>query len=171
MGNMPGIRKGFLFLAAMLLLAGCGSPDMPSTQTPATTPTPPSARSFAPEGDFGAASATLTEYMIRVNSGNYAAAWALLAPGTQTAFGSEEQFARERLTFMVSAGWTYRLGRPSHDLVRLSQWVVSGDPSMPPLDRAFVAQVDYPNIDTPAGWDILVTAPDASDNWHIWVLR
>lgn len=165
------IRRLSLFVAAMLLLAGCGSPDIPPAKTPATTPTPPSARSFAPEGDFPAASATLTEYMTRVNSGNFPAAWALLAPGTQAAFGSEEQFARERLPFMVSAGWTYRLERPSHDLVRLSQWVVPGDPSMPPLDRAFVAQVDYPNINSPAGWDILVTAPDASDNWHIWVLR
>jgi hypothetical protein len=171
MADRSEIRKLSPFLAAMLLLAGCGSPDVPPTQGPATTPTPPSARSFAPEGDFGAASATLTEYMVRVNSGNYAAAWALLAPATQTAFGSEEQFAADRLHFMLSAGGTYRLERPSHDLVRLSQWVVSGDPSMPPLDRAFVAQVDYPNIDSPAGWDILVTAPDASDNWHVWVLR
>ena len=171
MANLSPIGTGSALLAATLLLAACGSPDIPPTQPPTSTPTPPSARSFPPEGDFGAASATLTEYMIRVNSGNFAAAWALLAPGTRIAFGSEAQFARERLPFMVSAGWTYRLERPSHDLIRLSQWVVPGDPSMPPLDRAFVAQVDYPNIDSPAGWDILVAAPDASDNWHIWVLR
>jgi hypothetical protein len=171
MAEMPEIGGGSLLLVATLLLAGCGAPDVPPIQTPVTTPPPPSARSFGPEGDFRAASEALTEYMTRVNSGNYAAAWGMLAPGTQAAFGSEEQFARDRLHFMLSAGGTYRLGRPSHDLARLSQWVVPSDPSMPPLDRAFVAQVDYPNIDSPAGWDILVTAPDPSGNWLVWILR
>jgi hypothetical protein len=181
---MP-VRSGFhvtrhgvwamgLSVVCGLVLVGCG----PSVPTPAPSIGPagsgltPSSGQTVGEADINAATAVLTTYMTEVSKADFDGAWSLLSAPTQEAFGSKAQFAADRAAFMQTARGVYRLGTPSHDAGLFSQWLPSDDPGNPPLGRAFLAQVEYPVLSgNPAGFDILVAAPDVTGTWLVWKVR
>jgi hypothetical protein len=163
-----------LVLLCSLALNSCNSPvptGAPSPPTGSAAATLSSSRTPS-DVDLAAATSVMTTYLMHVSKGEYDRAWSLLAPATQLAQGSLAQFAAERAAYMKSAGGIYRLGLATHDRRLLDQWVSAADPASPPLARAFLAQVDYPRLaNNPAGFEILVAAPDPAGDWLVWVVR
>jgi hypothetical protein len=149
-------------LLAAIAINGCGAPAgaTPSTAAASREPT-----------DAELADQTLSAYMGEVVGRDFDAAWARLAPGAQRAFGSREQFTSEKLAYLQSAGSAFVMPPPTHDVALLRQFT-DGLDDAPPLDRAYIVQVDFPGLaGNNAGYWILVTAPDATGEWRVWQVR
>lgn len=166
-------------LGAAVILSACVV-ETPTTAVPsapggshATQSVSPPVETWWPtsRADERAAEAVLSDYMEAIARGDFAAAWSLLGPGSQAAFGSQEAFAADSAAFMESAQDEYVLGAPRHDEALFDQWVPRPDPASPARARAYVSRVRYPHIQTPAGFEILVAAPDANGGWRVWKVR
>jgi hypothetical protein len=114
----------------------------------------------------------MSSYMADITGSDFDKAWSLLSPATQRGYASVADFTSERTAFMQSAGGDYTLGPLSQDPALFAQWLPPNDPLNPPLARAYIAEVDYPRLaNNPAGFDILIAAPDAQGRWLIWSAR
>lgn len=173
---------------AFVLSACAASPTLEAAPSPSSeaTPTSSSAPSAVPtsapptvsataassdsESDLASASIVLDDYVRNVASGNYAAAWSVLAPVSQQNFGTEANFASSSAAFMRSAGQKVVVRQVTNDPELLTKWLPAGDPNYPNQSRAFLLEVDYPNIVGPADMAIFVAAPLGS-TWRVWIVN
>jgi hypothetical protein len=142
--------------------------------TASVPPSPSSsiAPSTSPTGDVPTAVALLTQYREDINSGDYAAAWALLAPtAQQQGFGTLAAFTSEQTAYHQSTGNSYTLIPNPPDSLPVDQWLpVAQEPN---LDRthAVTIEVDYPALaGNNAGYEIYVVGPIGT-NWFIFPVR
>jgi hypothetical protein len=140
----------------------------PASQTPG--PTAAASASLSAAEDAATALATASDYLRALTAGRFADAWQLLSPESQGFAGSEEHFASERAAFYRTAGSRYQVSTPDRSEEALATWLASsfsGDAA-----RAFVLRVDHPALGpNNSGWEMLITAPDGSGTWRIWVAR
>jgi hypothetical protein len=180
-GNLPnGILALVCVLVFAVALVACETQEPstrptfgPSISIPAT-PTSLPIETWWPtsDADVHTATAILRRYMKALVSSDWDSAWVLLAEGSKEGWGSEQDFASEEGAFMASARREYVLGDPKHDEALVDKWVSRDDPAAPPRARAYLSQVDYPRLQNmPAGFDILVAAPDETGMWHVWRVR
>ncbi len=164
--------------------------DAQNVQPPLPTPAPPQPAPITPgpsfaapatplalgtprPGDSAIASSLATRYERALVAGQWQTAWDLLAPASQKVpYTDYANFVYERSAFFKSVAGRFVVKPPSHDATALTSWVASLLPLSANLDRAFLIEVDYPALVTnPAGWTMLLVAPDESETWKIWVLR
>jgi hypothetical protein len=138
------------------------APTATVTTTPATPSPSPSA---LPD-----ANGLLRSYLDAINDGNYAAAYAMLAPNAQQGIGTLAAFTSERTAFHESSGDAYTITTPT-DALPLDEWLpVSQEPN---LDRAYavILEVDYPALaGNNAGYEIYVVGP-VNGEMRIWPVR
>jgi hypothetical protein len=143
-----------------------------STRAFATAASPLGPGTSAPSrlsGDAAAAADIVAAYLDALASARYPDAWNLLALSARQAWGDEQQFANERGAFYESAGSTAVTSAPDNSAATLDAWI------LPSFDgnrrRAYVVNVDHPQIQSNASREVLVAAPDASGEWRIWIAR
>jgi hypothetical protein len=160
-----------VLLSSALALASCRAAGPSGSIGPSTNDAEPSASPSpaAVASDAATAADTVAAYLAALAAAQYAGAWRVLAPSAREAWGSEQQFATERGLFYASAGPAMVKSAPDNSAATLAAWL------LPSFDgnrrRAYVVNVDHPQIQSNASREVLVAAPDSSGDWHIWISR
>jgi hypothetical protein len=152
------------------------APPQPAPVTPGPSfaaPATPLALGTPRPGDAATASSLAYRYEQALVAGQWQTAWDLLALESQKVpYTDYANFVYERSAFFQSVAGRFLVKPPSHDATTLTSWVAPLLPLSANLDRAFLIEVDYPSLSTnPAGWTMLLVAPDEGGTWRIWVVR
>lgn len=144
-----------------------GSSATPTHATPSSTPRPtmPS-RTISPLSVEMAQEFVIT-YTQDLVSGIYSEAWAKLAPESQDGWGSFDAFVAERKAFFESVAGQYKVTAqpPGFDIIDWLPKDVSID-----WTNGVLVEVDYPNIASPAGWELFIVMYGA-DGPFLYVVR
>jgi hypothetical protein len=168
-----------LVLGITMVVTGCGAvvtqqPTPTAVDTASGSSPGPTLRSASPAALTAAAARDVMEqYMAALALGDFQVAWSLLAPGSRKWWSKEATFASERRAFMQSgANGRYVIGSLTHDRTELLKWVDPAVPDAPPLDSAYLAEVDFPAlVGTTASFDMLVVARGPDNQPNVWTVR
>jgi hypothetical protein len=143
------------------LAAGAGSGSSPETTVTApakaapdvsTQPTVVARLSVEPDqtpspSDFEAAKAAVEAYTADLVQGDYAKAWAMLAPESQAHWQSLAAFTKERAAFFktVTAGYTVSADSPTWSGQPIPSYEYSAYGAVIDLHRAVLIGVSYPD--------------------------
>lgn len=170
------MRRSWLLvslLAAAGLVGGCGnstvevkagpvspSPTAPPTAVPssgsnASTQTPSPA-------DTKAASDAVDHYTADLVSGDFASAYAMLAPEAQRASKSIADFTYERGAFFKSVAGHYTIRVAPTDVAPIASWLPATYGAPIDLGHAVLIEVDYPALaGNNAGYELYIVNPQA----------
>jgi hypothetical protein len=166
-------RLASVLILSLVMVAGCtvatspGSPPASPSAEPVATSTAPSSfeGSQGPletpsAADISGAIAVVDGYTQQLVLGNWAAAFAALAPSSQAHWGSLAAFTSERSAFFKSVAGRYHVLVPSPDAEgSISNWLALtyGDPI--DLSHAVLVEVDYPALaGNNAGFNLYIVA-------------
>jgi hypothetical protein len=145
------------------------SPSAAITASPAPTSTPP-AGTPSP-ADASAARDALDRYTAALVRGDYATAWAMLAPEVQAHRGSLAAFTAERSAFFRSVAGRYTIVVWPADVAPITDWLSATDGATIDLHHAVLVEVDYPALaGNNAGYDLYIVNPSAT-GLHIFDVR
>jgi len=155
-------------------LPAVGQPSASASHTTSRAPSSasPSAVSSAvasPEPSASAADAAdaaasiVNQYTRDLVNGDYAAAWALLAPDGPTRSLTFAAWSSERAQFFVSVGTQYGIVVSPSDVAPLPNWLASSWGPSIDLDHALLVEVDYPAlIHNNSGYSLYIVNPTAT---------
>ena len=152
-------------------LPAVGQPSASASLTTSRAPSSasPSAVSSAvasPEPSASAADAAasiVNQYTRDLVNGDYAAAWALLAPDGPTRSLTFAAWSSERAQFFVSVGTQYGIVVSPSDVAPLPNWLASSWGPSIDLDHALLVEVDYPAlIHNNSGYSLYIVNPTAT---------
>lgn len=115
-----------------------------------------------------------TKYQTYIKQGDYAAAWAMLAPQTLDVTAGYSSYATNWKDTVQSWGPVdFTLQAPTRDW---QQWAgtIPPMPTLVPGDygRAFVIEVDYPWSGVTNNWNVLLIVPTLDGKtWQICIVR
>lgn len=167
----PHLRVAVLALIAVAVLSACLS----SAPSPAPLPASPVPNTSAPSSASSESvdpAALVQQYVSALARGDYDTAWSMLGAESQAGYSSFDDYVSERAAFMASAAGRFAVEPPRTDPAELAQWLPNtGGASIDPA-RAFLVQVDYPQLaNTNSGFELYIVARDASGAWRLWNVR
>ena len=105
----------------------------------------------------------MNQYTRDLVNGDYAAAWALLAPDGPTRSLTIAAWSSERAQFFVSVGTQYGIVVSPSDVAPLPNWLASSWGPSIDLDHALLVEVDYPAlIHNNSGYSLYIVNPTAT---------
>ena len=177
-GGVPGASGSSRPATPTEVATATTAPSAASTPTPSAVPAATSILSGTPRpGDEAMAVSIATKYQTYIKGGNYAAAWAMIAPQWKsgTGDGGYAQWAANWADIAKSQGAIdFELQTPSRDWQQWDPNWPAPLPSILPGDygRAFVIVVDYPWTSQTNDWDVLLILPTTTgDAWEVYILR
>ena len=141
--------------------ASASAAPTPASSAPATaTPTASPVHSASPAN---AAAAIVDTYTNDLVKGDYAAAWALLAPDGPSRVLSFADWSSERGQFFKSVAGRYTITVSPSDVGPLANWLASPWGSSIDLAHALVVEVAYPAMaGNNAGFSVYIVNPTAT---------
>ncbi len=151
------------------------SPSPVASPSPASSPSPsPSApagpSASAPSTAFANAAVVVDEYTKDLVDGNYAAAWALLAPDGPSRAQTFANWSAERAQFFRSVAGRYTVTEPPTGTAPLASWLANPWSSSIDQANAVLVEVDYPAVGGNAGYDVYIVNP-TSTGYAIYDVR
>jgi hypothetical protein len=150
----------------------------PPPATPsATPPAAPSATPAPTSSSEGSVVALVVTFEAARSTGDRAAAWALLAPRSQSAIGSLSSFIRLADASVADGGTQFRVVEATQESSRFDPLAI-GDNAAADLapslaaGRAWIVDVAHPNVrGASAASEVLAVAPGADGTWRIWIVH
>ena len=137
------------------------SPTALPTSSPSSQPSPTSSAQSVVS--TASASALADEYTKDLVHGDYAAAWALLAPDGPTRAVSFADWSAERSQFFKSVAGRYTVHvPPAAGTAPLASWLAAPWGASIDQAHALLVEVDYPAIGSNAGYDLYIVNPSPS---------
>ena len=141
--------------------ASASAAPTPAISAPATTT--PTASPLLSASPAGAAAAIVDTYTNDLVKGDYAAAWALLAPDGPSRDLSFADWSSERSQFFKSVAGRYAITVSPSDVGPLANWLASPWGSSIDLAHALVVEVAYPALaGNNAGYSVYIVNPTAA---------
>jgi copper(I)-binding protein len=122
----------------------------PLSTMPGQTPSP---------ADVAAAKDAVERYNAALVRGDYAAAYAMLAPQSQRGWHSLADYTSERSAYFHSVAGHYVVEAWPADTQPITTWLTDDNRASIDLSHAVLIKVDYPAIASPAGWDMFIVSP------------
>lgn len=150
------------------------SPTPPPSEPPSPSPSspPPSATENA---DAALARTLAAAYETARAGGDFARAWAMLAPTSQAAIGSLTRYAELEAAYNAAGGTSFEVGDPTRDPALFGPDFLGQAyldvAATADLERAWLVFVDHPAVrGASAGTRALLIAP-VGERWFIWLAR
>ncbi len=83
----------------------------------------------------------------------------MLAPETQTHWGSFANFRAERSAYFESVGGRYTVNTWPTDIAPITDWLSATDPASIDLRHAVLVEVTYPLIARDNAWSLYIVSP------------
>ncbi len=136
----------------------------PFPRSPTPTPTPVIALASAGQtpspADAAAARNAVDQYTAALVRGDYATAYAMLAPESQPQWPSLSDFIYERSAFFKSVAGRYTIQVWPTDIMPLTSWLDDRNRSLIDQQHAVLVEVDYPALaGNNAGWEVCLVSP------------
>jgi hypothetical protein len=143
-----------------------GTSPVPTSSPSTPTSSPASSPSDRPSSSASAASAAaaiVDTYTNDLVKGDYAAAWALLAPDGPSRSVSFTDWSSERSQFFKSVAGRYTITVSPSDVGPLANWLANPWSSSIDLAHALVVEVAYPALaGNNAGYGVYIVNPTAT---------
>ncbi|HEY7827929.1 MAG TPA: hypothetical protein VIB99_06825 [Candidatus Limnocylindrales bacterium] len=124
-----------------------------------------------PSTAFANAAVVVDEYTKDLVDGNYAAAWAMLAPDGPSRAQTFASWSAERAQFFRSVAGRYTVTQPPTGTAPLASWLANPWSSSIDQANAVLVEVDYPALGgNNAGYDVYIVNP-TSTGYAIYDVR